>query len=102
MFRRSRDKYIILQEYAPLREQRAMEHAVVTVLQPVKPSQSLIHQLSLDLIEEARHQQEMRQKAQQAARMLALIGGGFASIIGALTLWLLWRRRSDTSNTDSA
>ena len=92
MFGRTRNKYVVLQEDMPVREQRAMERAVVTVLSPVEPSRMFVHQLAYDLVEEAKHKDDDRQQI-YATRILGLIGGGLLSIVGGLVVWILVRSR---------
>ncbi len=98
MFRRSSERYVILQDYVPLQEQQVIERAVVTVIPPVKPSQTFISQLSQDLVAEARRQEEARRKSvNQALRIFGIAGGGILSVLGGIVLWLLFQQPRDES-----
>ncbi|MGC9469700.1 MAG: hypothetical protein ACP5HS_13980 [Anaerolineae bacterium] len=90
MFRRASEKYVTLQDYVPLPEQRAMERAVVTVLPRIEPSQAFVTQLGRDLVEEARRQHVAREStASQTLRILGIFSGGVLSVLGGIVLWLL-------------
>jgi hypothetical protein len=92
MFRRSGERYVILQEYMPTRERRAMERALVSVMLPVAPSQSFVDRLSQDLVEEARRQQSaQRRHADQTLRFFGIFGG-LVSVVGGLILWIVLRQ----------
>jgi hypothetical protein len=78
----------------PVREQRALERAVVTVLSPIEPSRTFVNQLAYDLVEEAQHQETGRESLHQAARIFGVMGGGLLSIIGGIVIWLLVRNRN--------
>ncbi len=93
MFRRSSEKYVVLQEYVPLREQQAIERAVVTVMPPVEPSQAFVNRLGHDLVEEARRQHETsQQQVNQAFKLFGFLSGGLFSLVGGILLWLLLNR----------
>ena len=98
MFKRSSERYVVIQEHIPLHEQRALERAIVTVLTPVRPSQVFVEQLSHDLTEEARQQYEaQRRHVNRALRAFGIIGGGLASMIGGIAIWLLVHREDKAS-----
>ncbi len=93
MFKRSSERYVVIQDYVPLHEQHAIERAVVTVLTPVRPSDGFVDQLGYDLTEEARKQYEARQRyVSKALRIFGFVGGGLASVIGGIAIWLLVHR----------
>ncbi|MGC9520441.1 MAG: hypothetical protein ACP5HG_00995 [Anaerolineae bacterium] len=101
MFRRSSEKYAVLQEHIPLHEQEAIERAVVTVMPPVKPSQAFVNRLGRDLVEEARRQHETNQeRAKQAFRLFGFLSGGLFSLVGGIVIWLLLHRESKKSLSD--
>jgi hypothetical protein len=102
MFGKPKEKYVVLQEHIPLREQRALERAVVTVLPPVEPSRSFVNQLAYDLVEEARHRETERQHLHQATRIFGVMGGGLLSIIGGLIIWLLVRNHGNIAPDSAA
>lgn len=95
MFRRIGERYVVLQEHVPLREQQAMERSLVKVLPPVMPSQDFVTRLGHDLVEEARRQQVVQLRhTNQAFRFLGIFGG-LVSVVGGVILWLLLRRDGD-------
>jgi hypothetical protein len=94
MFRKAKS-YVVIQENVPLTEARAIEHAVVTVLPPVQPSQNFVQQLGADLLEEARHQHTTGRHPSQALRIFGIVGGGLLPVIGGLVLWMLTRHPKD-------
>ena len=92
MFRRSAERYVILQDYIPARERQAMERVLVSVIVPVEPAQSFVDRLSRDLVEEARRQHSVQQRhADQTLRFFGIFGG-LISVVGGLVLWLVLRQ----------
>jgi hypothetical protein len=92
MFRRSAERYVILQDYIPAREREAMERVLVSVMLPVEPSRAFVDRLSRDLVEEARRQQSLQQRhADQTLRFFGIFSG-LVSIVGGLILWLVLRQ----------
>ena len=101
MFNRSAKKYVVLQDHVPLREQRAIERAVVSILPPVHPTRAFVEQLNQDLVTEAWRQYETRAaKTNQTLNFLGLFSGGVLSVVGGITIWLLVRREQEKTGTD--
>ena len=101
MFNRSARKYVVLQEHVPLREQRAIERAVVSVLPPARPARAFVEQLNRDLVADARRQYEIRAaKTNQTLNLLGLFSGGVLSVVGGIAIWLLVQREHEETGTD--
>jgi len=101
MFNRSTKKYVVLQEHVPLREQHAIERAVVSVLAPVHPTRAFVEQLNQDLVAEAWRQYETRAaKTNQTLSFLGLFGGGVLSVVGGIAIWLLVQREHEKTGAD--
>jgi hypothetical protein len=99
MFRRSGERYVILQDHIPTRERQAMERILVSVLLPVEPSRTFVNRLSQDLVEEARRQQSVQQRhANQTLRFCGIFGG-LVSVVGGLILWFVLRREPDAAQS---
>jgi len=100
MFNRSARKYVVLQDYVPLREQRAIQRAVVSVLPPVHPTRAFIVQLNQDLVADARRQYETRAaKTNQTLNLLGLFSGGVLSVVGGIAIWLIVQREHEGIDT---
>ncbi|MCU0522438.1 MAG: hypothetical protein MUF84_17315 [Anaerolineae bacterium] len=94
---KSNEKYVVLQDFVPVAEQRAIAAAVVAVMPSEKPSQVFVDQLSRDLLAEARQRASTRrQGAGQAVRVLGWVGGGILSVITGVLIWLLVQRSHET------
>jgi acyl-coenzyme A thioesterase PaaI-like protein len=101
MFNRGAKKYVVLQDHVPLREQRAIERALVRVLPPVYPAQAFVEQLNQDLVEEARQQYATRMtKTNQTLNLLGIFSGGVLSVVGGITIWLLFQREHEKTESD--
>lgn len=101
MFNRSARKYVVLQDYVPLREQRAIERAVVSALPPVHPTRAFVERLNQDLVADARQQYETRAaKTNQTLNLLGLFSGGVLSVVGGIAIWLLVQREHEEIGTD--
>lgn len=95
MFRRNRHRYLVLQDYVPLHEQRAIEQAVAAVVRPVEPPPTFVAQLEQDLIEEATRICEKQSRApQRALWILGILTGGLLPLIGGLLVWIFTNRGS--------
>jgi len=96
MFSRSGKRYVVLQEYVPLKQQRAIARAVVTVWPRIRPSRAFVDQLSRDLATEA-HRQVIahHSKGDRTLNFLGLFSGGVLSVVGGLAIWLLVQRDQD-------
>jgi len=101
MFNKNAKKYVVLQDYIPLREQRAIERAVVSILPRVRPTRAFVERLNQDLVAEAWRQYETRAaKTNQTLNFLGLFSGGVLSVVGGLTIWLLVRREQEKTSSD--
>lgn len=101
MFNRSAKKYVVLQDHVPLREQRAIERAVVSVLPPLPPARAFIEQLNQDLVAEAWRQYETRAtKTNQTLSFLGIFSGGVLSVVSGIAIWLLVQREQERTSTD--
>lgn len=100
MFNRNTKRYVTLQDYVPLREQRAIGRAIVSVLPSVEPSRAFVEQLNRDLVAQARRQYGTRTtKTNQTLNFLGLFSGGVLSVVGGLTIWLLVQRDHEKHGT---
>jgi hypothetical protein len=101
MFRRTSEKYVILQDTVSSAEQRVIERAVVAVLPPVQPSPAFVAQLGHDLIAEARQRQQARpEQARRFLQFLGILSGGIFSVLGGITIWLLLDRSQQRNSAD--
>ncbi len=101
MFNRSARKYVVLQDHVPLREQRAIERAVVSVLPPLRPARAFVEQLNQDLVAEAWRQYSIRAaKTNQTLSFLGLFSGGVLSVVGGIAIWLLVQREHEKGRTE--
>ena len=101
MFNRGTRKYVVLQDHVPLREQRAIKRAVVSVLPPLHPTRAFVEQLNQDLVAEAWRQYETRAvKTNQTLSFLGLFSGGVLSVVGGIAIWLLVQREHEKTSTD--
>ncbi len=101
MFNRSARKYVVLQDHVPLREQRAIERAVVSVLPPLRPARAFVEQLNQDLVAEAWRQYGTRAaKTNQTLSFLGLFSGGVLSVVGGIAIWLLVQREHEKGSTE--
>ncbi|MCJ7548702.1 MAG: hypothetical protein MUQ30_03360 [Anaerolineae bacterium] len=101
MFNRNTRKYVMLQDLVPLRDQRAIERAVVSVLPPVRPARAFIEQLNQDLVAEAwQHYETRAAKTNQTLSFLGLFSGGVLSVVGGIAIWLLVQREHEKTGTD--
>lgn len=101
MFRRTSERYVILQDTVPLPEQQAIELAVVDVLPPVRPSQAFVDQLGRDLIAEARQRQSARpEQVERFLQFLGFVSGGIFSLLGGIAIWLLIERNQNQQGRD--
>jgi hypothetical protein len=98
MFRRSAERYVILQDYIPARERRMLEQMLVSVMLPVAPPHAFVERLRRDLVEEARRQHSVQQ--QHTDRMFRLFGvfSGVVSLVGGLVLWFVLRQEHGPSS----
>lgn len=95
MFRRSSDRYVVLQEHVPVRERQTIERILVSVMRPIEPSQSFVNRLSRDLTDEARRQYSVQQRhADRALRLFGIVGG-LLSVVGGGLLWLLLQQERE-------
>jgi hypothetical protein len=101
MFSKNVKKYVVLQDHVPLREQRAVERAIISILPPVHPARAFVEQLNQDLVTEARRQYETRAaKTNQTLSFLGLFSGGVLSVVGGIAIWLLVQREHGKTGTD--
>ena len=95
---KSNEKYVVLQDFVPVAEQRAIAAAVVAVMPAEKPSQAFVDQLSRDLLAEARQRASTRrQGAGRTVRVLGWVGGGVFSVVTGVFIWLLVQRSHEAS-----
>ena len=93
MKKRSKAKYVVLQEYIPISEQKAIKRAVRTILPRVPAPQAFIERLSQDLIVEA--QRRRHGDSLHALRTYGLVGGSALSVAGGFLIWLLLKKQRD-------
>jgi len=93
MKRRPKVDYVVLQEYIPASEQKAIRRAVTTILPRVQAPQAFIEQLSQDLVIEARRRHFG--VPHQALRTYGLVGGSALSVAGGFLIWLLLKKQRE-------
>jgi hypothetical protein len=93
MKKRSKVKYVVLQEYIPASEQKAIKRAVRTVLPSVPAPKAFIERLSQDLIIEARRRHHA--DPNHTLRTYGLVGGGALSVAGGFLIWLLLKKQRE-------
>jgi len=103
MFSRTAKRYVVLQEYIPPREQRAIRRAVVRVWPRVRPGRAFVEQLNRDLVMEAQRQYGARHtRGDKTLSFLGLFSGGVLSVVGGLAIWLLVQKDHEKTGTDVA
>lgn len=93
MMKWSKVKYVVLQEYIPASEQKAIKRAVTAVLPRVNAPQAFIERLSQDLVFEARRRHIG--DPQHALRTYGLVGGSALSVAGGFLIWLLLKKQRE-------
>ena len=93
MKKRSKVKYVVLQEYIPASEQKAIKRAVRAILPRVKAPQAFIERLSQDLMVEA--QRRHHGDPHHALRTYGLVGGSALSVAGGFLIWLLLKKQRE-------
>ena len=89
MLRKSSNRYVLLQDYVPVAEQRAIAKAVVAALPAERPAPAFVEQLGRDLLAEARQRGQAMSKAR---RVVAWVAGGVLSVVSGVVIWLLVQR----------
>ncbi len=87
---KSSERYVVLQDFVPEEEQRAIAQAIVAAVPSERPSQDFVYRLEQDLLAEARHRTTAhRQGVVRTAHVLGWVGGGALSVVTGLLIWLL-------------
>lgn len=90
---RSKVKYVVLQEYIPISEQKVMKRAVRAMLPRVNAPHEFIERLGQDLIVEARRRH--LGNARHALRTYGLVGGSALSVAGGFLIWFLLKKQRE-------
>jgi len=92
MSRKSSNRYVVLQDYVPVAEQRAIARAVIAALPTERPTPAFVEQLGHDLLTEAR---QRGLSANRAAHVVGWVAGGVLSLVTGVVIWLLVQRNHE-------
>jgi hypothetical protein len=93
MKKRSTTRYVVLQEYIPASEQKAIKRAVRAVLPRVQAPKAFVERLSQDLIVAARRGHHG--DPHYALRKYGLVGGSALSVVGGVLIWFLLKKQRE-------
>jgi hypothetical protein len=93
MKKRSKINYVVLQEYIPISEQRAIKRAVKAALPSIPAPKAFIERLGQDLIKEA--QRQHLGDPHYILRRYGLVGGSALSVAGGFLIWFLLKKQRD-------
>ena len=96
MKKRPKVNYVVLQEYIPVSEQKAIKRTVKAILPSVKAPQTFIERLSQDLVAEARRRH--LGDPHHALRTYGLVGGSALSVAGGFLIWLLLKKQREQTS----
>jgi hypothetical protein len=91
MKNRSKINYVVLQEYIPTSEQRAIKRAVKAALPRIHAPRAFVERLSQDLLVEARRRHHS--DPNHILVTYGLVGGSALSVAGGFLIWFLLKKQ---------